>query len=334
MAILRKSTPIDRQYVERLLVATAPERVQEMLEIWDRYNPGFFIAVDGPGVLMQANKERVVFDQKTLAIYWLVGFAAWRVLECYSPAVLSALPVSGRPRIPCLLKLLLAITNPFGRPIADTLVRDAKLVDIEGRFQDLLYDVRNFVKADEITEGAWPSGIPLPGADRTALKDRQEQAAFDLACMSTAYAFCHELRHVMFAKDGDAPAQRPEEELACDRWAREFLTERTQDYAKAYAVRHDLVLGKRSMAAAVATLVLYETTERHGDAGTDDYPPLADRIDATVGKTALSSDSPFWVTYASVLLAILRRRGRSPAIQATDGPQLCARLLEAVRVTS
>jgi hypothetical protein len=101
--------------------------------------------------------------------------------------------------------------------------------------------------------------------------------------MSTAYAFCHELRHIMFAKDGlytnntnvnekEAKASRPEEELACDIWARDFLTSRIGVYAKQQNVEFDRVLAKRSIAAAIGIFVLYETTERIGDAGDEAYP--------------------------------------------------------------
>jgi hypothetical protein len=63
-------------------------------------------------------------------------------------------------------------------------------------------------------------------------------------------------------------------------------------------------------------------------------PPLADRLNATLRDTALDSSNNFWVVYACVLLAILRRRNRTPKITAPDAKQLCERLVEEIRQTS
>jgi hypothetical protein len=149
----------------------------------------------------------------------------------------------------------------------------------------------------------------------------------------------------MFAKDGmfthnkevnkdEAKASRPEEELACDIWARDFLLSRLGVYAVQENVEFKRVLAKRSIAAAIGIFVLYETTERHGDAGNEDYPPLADRIDATLRDTPLEPANNFWIAYACVLLAILRRRNKTPRLTALDAKQLCERLVEEIRQTS
>lgn len=71
-----------------------------------------------------------------------------------------------------------------------------------------------------------------------------------------------------------------------------------------------------------------------GGGGTESYPPLADRMDATLGNTPLPDLDPFWVLYGSVLVAILRRRNRSPMIRADTPKGLCERLVEEIRRTS
>jgi hypothetical protein len=180
----------------------------------------------------------------------------------------------------------------------------------------------------------YPPDVPPPGVVREDLKSTEHKAIFDLTCMSTAYAFCHELRHVMYAQDENAPTSRPDEEIACDAWAREFLTARLTRYAESSGYDYKDLLRKRSIAAAIGIFTLYESTERDGDGGTDEYPPLSDRMDATLRGTPLASDDPFWVVYAAVLVAILRRRGIKLDLACPNAKELCARLTEEVGRTS
>lgn len=326
--------PIDRQYVENLLRASVPERLDDMREIWRKYDPQFFIAQDDEGVRMSANAERVVFDHKTLCVYWMLSFAGWRALECYCPAVYGCLPAATLAHALNLDEQLVAASFPVGTTIADVLSNDPGLILVESQLNEDIYAARSMLRAKYKDVTAWPCGIPHIASNRESLANERETAIFDLACMSTAYAFCHEIRHVMYAKEKNAPPSRPEEELACDVWAREFLTAKLNEYAVVASVDYKTVLAKRSMAAAIGIFVLYESSERHGDAGTEAYPPIADRMEATLHNTPLLPTDYFWVLYASVLVAILRRRNKSPSIKAENAQKLCELLVEEIRQTS
>lgn len=170
------------------------------------------------------------------------------------------------------------------------------------------------------------------GADRNGMAP-QDQAAHDLTLMSTAFAFLHELRHVMFFRDG-APPARPEEELSCDVWARDFLVAKLGEYARTHGVPYERVLRKRSIASALGVLTLYETSDRWGDAGTKDYPPIADRMDAALLGTPLQPNDPFWMYYGAVLVAILRRRNHTFDAAGTSAMEYCQSLVEEIRLTS
>jgi Peptidase U49 len=132
---------------------------------------------------------------------------------------------------------------------------------------------------------------------------------------------------------GQRPARR-DEELACDAWAHAFLTANVAVYARDHGGDLDSVLSKRCIAAAISIFVLYETTERSGDAGTTDYPPLADRMNATLASTPLERNDKFWVDYACVLVAILRRRNLPLDVNAPNAKQLCEPLVERIRQKS
>jgi hypothetical protein len=333
MTLIRTEEPIPRERVEKLLTAAAPERLADLDDLWCQYDPRFHRAPDAAGITMQANRERVLFDNKTLSVYWLLAFTGWRTLNCYCPAVLASLAPSILARAFGVGDEVIAAHVPPTMTIADALEHDTEVAHVETYLDEKLYSARSILRSDVLDETFWPSDIPWPDVDRESLLGAEAKAAFDLAWMSTAYAFCHEIRHVIYAKEKNAPT-RPQEEAECDRYAREFLTARVSDYAAQTGTDHDKVLAKRSMAGAVSIFVLYETTARSSDAGDADYPPIADRMDITLRDTALPEDDNFWVFYASVLVAILRRRNRSPAIRAASPRQLCTLLVEEIRRTS
>lgn len=310
----RRAESIDRDIVEQLLSAAAPERKSELNALWQRYNPDFKIAEDGKNTHFNADAQRVQFDHKTLRLFWLLGFTGWKVLECYSPAVVCSVAAS--------------------QPLDAIIAKDQGLSAVETQFEDCLYVAKSMVLAANADEVAWPSGIPMPLADRTSLADKQDRATFDLVCLATAYAFFHELRHVMFLQDRNMPLSRPDEEIACDAWAREFLTAKIGVYVQSSGEPLDAVLRKRSIGLALGVFILHEITPRLGHAGTDEYPPIADRIDALLHNTRLAENDHFWIFSAAVLVAVLRRRSKSPSIACSNARSLCERLIAEIRNTS
>jgi hypothetical protein len=332
--LIQQEEAIPRELIEKLLVASAPERADDLAEIWREYDPRFCISRDSKGVQLSANSERVLFDHKTMCVYWLLAFAGWRALECYCPAVLCSLPPSNLAHAFGLDEQLIAAMLPAAMTVADVLKLDRGISKVEQRLDEHLYLAHSMLRANALHDSDWPADIPRPGADRDTLANNSERAVFDLACISTAYAFCHELRHVMYAKKRNAPTSRPDEEIACDAWAREFLTAKLGVYAEREGLDYRKVLAKRSMAAAVGIFVLYETSDRYGDGGTEKYPAIADRMDATLRETRLGESDNLWVLYAAVLIAILRRRNKMPAVQALSPKRLCELLVDEIRRTS
>jgi hypothetical protein len=136
MTQIRRSEPISQEYVETLLKGTAPERIEDLRTLWKKYDPKFFIAEDGAGAMMQANTERVIFDNKTLAVYWLLSFAGWRTLECYSPAIICSLPPKTLANLFNLDPQLAAAMFPPGITIADVLAHDSGLAEVEAGLSD------------------------------------------------------------------------------------------------------------------------------------------------------------------------------------------------------
>jgi hypothetical protein len=83
-----------------LMDGAVPERREEIASLW-RQDPADVIMVpDAKRVTLNANKDRIEFDAKTTDVFWLIGFAAWKAIECYMPpaTTIRCRPVGDRPR--------------------------------------------------------------------------------------------------------------------------------------------------------------------------------------------------------------------------------------------
>lgn len=269
-----------------LICGAAPERASEIAILWDRYRPDIHIVPDGAGVIMNANRHRIQFDFKTLDALWLIGFSGWRALETYAPHVL--------------------IATDNQQSIENIIRADGELGPFELDYKHRLRLAQDLIASDGTTAVMWPPDIPRPTADRDSLNGVEVQVAFDLTCMAVAYVFLHELRHVMFDRDGHRPAVPAEEELACDVWARGMLLDKLAVYASKHGHKYDELLNKRAIAMALASLILHMITPDHARWGNNDYPPVGERVAALVKDVPLRSSAAFWVFTASVLIGVAR----------------------------
>lgn len=138
--------------------------------------------------------------------------------------------------------------------------------------------------------------------------------------MAVAFALFHEFRHVMLDRDDLRHKDAREEELACDAWAREFLTAKVADYAKGHGHEYHEVLAKRSMGLALAALILHEITPLWDHGGNQQYFSVAARLQAILENTPLPANNHFWVFAASLLIGIFRQK----AISLDDVPAMSA----------
>lgn len=289
---MSETSPDPVEAVLSLLSGAVPERKAEVECLWEKYAPGIMVSKSARGIVkLDATGERIAFAPKTIDLFWLIGFSGWRAIECYSPHVV------------CSSKMNLNLEDLFRT--------DYCLPRIERDYKERRAAVHALVAADDGTNIHWPPDLPRPTADRNALDCPQYKSAYDLTLLAFAFALFHEFRHVMLDVDDGRPTDRREEEMACDVWAREFMTAHVADYAKQHGHSYADVLRKRSMGLALAALVLHDITPEWGHGGSRQYPPLVDRLEAILGNTALSPDDPFWVFTASLLLGVFRQKGES-----------------------
>lgn len=303
--------PSDRTIILHLLRGAVPERGDEISALWSQYGHAVEVAASTTGVTMNADATRIRFDTKTIDFFWLLGFSAWRAIEVYSPA--------------------LVLATVTGMPLDQALSVDAERGQYEFDYKQRIASARSLVAAEQTANITWPTDVPDPTPDRESLGDNQHKAAFDLVAFALAFALLHEFQHVMFCADNSAPSTLPEEEIACDTYARDFMTSGLAAYAKKHGHDHAEVLQKRAMGVALAAVIIHAMTPTHAHWGNRQYPPIAERLTAMIAGYSLPADSSFWLFTACLLIALMRQENRPLDIAANSNKEMVEILLDRLR---
>lgn len=246
---------------------------------------------DAHHITLKASKDRITFDAKTMDVFWLIGFSGWRAIECYSPHVITS--------------------AALGSTVERIIEEDEGLAEIELAYKERRAAAQSLIDATDPATAPWPPDLPRPNSSRDASGDPQYKAAFDLTCLAVAFTLFHEFRHVMLDRDKQRPSDLREEELACDVWARDFMTAKLAAYAREHGHDYHEVLRKRSMGFALAALILHEITPFWDHGGNHAYFSVATRLQTILDNTPLPDNDHFWVFAASLLIGLFRQKGRS-----------------------
>ncbi|WP_186207459.1 phage exclusion protein Lit family protein [Burkholderia gladioli] len=303
--------PSDRTIVLHLLRGAVPERADEISALWRQYGHAVEIAPNTKGITMNANATRIKFDTKTIDFVWLLGFSAWRAIEVYSPALVTTLLT--------------------GMPLDQALNIDAERGQFEFDYKQRIASAQSLITAERIADITWPADVPQPTADRGGLGDSQKKVAFDLVGLALAFAFLHEFRHVMYCADNSAPSTLPEEEIACDVWARDFMMSGLAAYAKEHGHNYDQVQQKRALGIAFAAVIIHAMTPAHAHWGNRQYPPIVERLTAMISGYSLPADSSFWLVTACLLIALMRQENRPLDFVANSNQETVEMLLDRLR---
>lgn len=303
--------PSDRAIILHLLRGAVPERADEICALWSQYGHAVEVAPSTKGVTMNADATRIQFDTKTIDVFWLLGFSAWRAIEVYSPALVLA-----------------TIT---GMPLDQALNADAERGPFELDYKQRIASAQSVIAADQTADIPWPEDIPEPTSDRESLGEVQHMAAFDLVAFALAFSLLHEFRHVMYCADNSAPSTLPEEEIACDTYARDFMTSGLAAYAKKHGHNFAEVQQKRAMGIALAAVIIHAMTPTHAHLGNRQYPPIAERLTAMIGGYGLPAGSSFWLFTACLLIALMRQENRPLDIVANSNQEMVEILLDRLR---
>lgn len=302
--------PIDnaKQAWVKLMIGVTPEREQEVYKLWKTYDPTVRLENDIPGIRLAATSNNLFFNPKTMDVFWLVGFSAWRAIECYSPALILA--------------------TKTNQSIDQLLLQDNDIPQIERLYKERLSAAQKLIGEETTDESFWPPDIPTPSTEMDSIQTSSDKASFDLTCMSVAFMLFHEFKHVMFGQDGNRPTDLREEELQCDVWARDFMTSKLNQYTKDAKEDFEAVLRKRSMGMALAAFTIHEITPSGSRQGCNSYFPVAERLKAITLNTKLSDTDHFWNWLAALLIGIYRRDQRPLNYTEPTPKRLAERLIE------
>jgi hypothetical protein len=297
--------------VLNLLRGAVPERADEISALWKQFAPAVEVAASAAGTTMNANRHRISFDTKTIDLFWLIGFSAWRSIEVYSPA------------------LVISISSDL--TIDQALTLDEKLATFEREYKERMQAAASLISATSTSAINWPPDVPRPQTDRDGFSNPQDKVAFDLTALALAFAVLHEFNHVRLLTERSQPDTLPEEELACDIWARDFMTANLARYAQAHGHSYGEVSQKRAMALALAAVTIHAMTPTAAQWGNSQYPPLSDRIQAIVAGFNLAPDSWFWLFAACLLVGVMRQEHRSLDIAGQTPRALFEALIDRLR---
>lgn len=299
--------PSPKEIVIATMEAAAPERHDEIYALWKKYDPEVIVVQDAKRITLDATKDQITFDAKTMDVFWLIGFSGWRAIECYSPHVIAS--------------------AASDHTVETIIQRDKELAGLERAYRERRAAAQTLIDAADPKTAPWPPDLPRPNASRDALDDSQYKAAFDLTCLAVAFTLFHEFRHVMLDRDGERPQDLREEELACDVWARQFMTAKLAAYARDHGHDYHEVLRKRSMGIALAALILHEITPVWDHGGNAAYFSVATRLQTILDNTALPDNDHFWVLAASLLIGIFRQKGQAITASSMQARPLARHLL-------
>ncbi|MBE7527716.1 MAG: hypothetical protein HS120_09530 [Burkholderiales bacterium] len=271
--------------IKNVISASAPERSGEILQMWEKYNPQPNLVGDRSGFTLEAGSfGLLVFNHKTMCKIWLLGFAAQHSFNLYQPH----------------LFLAQIIKYPFS---LEHLADDVDANQINGKITAIYNLINELVATDSIENINWPAGVPKPDDGKPS--DVFGSVVFDLLCMASAYCFLHELRHIQYRESGETLSP-VEEEFACDKYARDFLLEKIDVYAKSSGYDLALLKNKRGMAIALASILLLVITPESHWSGSSSHPSVVERILELAKNISIGDNDYLWFYLSSLLLSEIK----------------------------
>jgi hypothetical protein len=264
--------------IKRLILNSAPEKEAELDKLWETYSFNFFEAKDKPGYTLEAGPWGIILsNERSRLRMWLLGFAAQAAFMGYGQLLVASLL------------------------FRECSLSDVQLVETES-YDTLIRACCELGAVESLSHFHWPSGIPDP--NRRQPTDISNAFAYKVNGIAFAYSFLHEIQHVRFRQESNAPPTLHEEELECDRFARDFLLKDVQAYASKSGDALGTVKNFRATGIGVAFFFLLELSDCWAESTS--HPSLRNRLTALADSLTLPDDDMFWIHLSSLLLAQLR----------------------------
>jgi hypothetical protein len=174
----------------------------------------------------------------------------------------------------------------------------------ENKYKELIEAVYELANMSDPTTFSWPNTVPNPKDRRPT--DIEGGAVFDLICMAGAYVFLHEIRHIMFCEDKNAPDDPRKEELECDLFARSMMLDKLDIYSKQSGCDSTILKSKRAMGISLALFFMLVVTPPEYWSGTESHPSIAIRIESMIGDLQIPDNDIFWQYAVPLFLSHLK----------------------------
>lgn len=304
---------MSREAVERVVFASAPEQEALLRDLWAEHQHHFSLVDDRAGITLDAGAFGIVrFTHRTMLQFWLLSFASWKALKAFSAALLLTRMGTGR--------INFSAAEWAGAP---------GQAEAEEEYARAIGDVRRLAAIARVEDFTWPDGVPRPQPE-LHFGSVIEEAAFQICAIATGFAFLHEAHHVTLTSGSTASLNPADEELECDRFARETLLSCLDRYSAHTGYDLGAVLEKRALGAALNAYFVLVLTPMERWAGSTSHPAVACRFRQLCDALeAVPSDAQFWLFLTSMLVAHLNLEKRlPPVVEADHFKSLCYALFE------
>lgn len=302
----------DYDPIKSLWEGVIPERVPEVANLLDQHKVQFRALEDQHGFVLHAGAYGAIqYTTRSLRQLWLFGYGGMLSLHCYSSFV----------------TLLRHLGQEFRISEIDSIHGQEEAWQILSRLMGAIEELKEAYGEADFN---WPETIPDPMNGKPA--DNERALVFDLTCVAATYITLHELKHVIFWSEGNAPADPWQEESACDAFAQEMILGRIETYCEQSGFPEEQVKTKRAMGIALALMYLLFVTPRQRVLGSETHPPLYARWHGVISDIDLEEDGYFWLYFSSMAISMLRFKGVEvppiPFVSCQDLSYQLVRLLE------
>ncbi len=236
--------------LKALFLGVVPERQSELEKIWNEYQFVFHLMADETQPEVEAGMfTQVRYNHTMLRAVWVSAFAAWEGYVAVHKALMDG----------------------------------TGLVELE-RFKKVLECVQQIAVASDpfSVDLLW---IPEPGRYVNELELR---VPAELATFATAWIMLHEVQHLKHQQDGtsstwEGSESQHAEELSCDSFAADFMTNKALEYATQNNVKLERVLLKRKTGIYFAMFALSVLAIGRWSASSS-HPSVQTRLDNIIGR--------------------------------------------------
>ena len=295
----------------KMVTLAVPERSDELRDLWEKYDPVFNLASDTGSFRLEGGPFRLVLmTPRSMWITWLLTQEAWAALTCYGTTLCVFRKVSRETR------------NCFGA----LLQTPSDQEEAENELDRYVQGVEKLREGIDLSQFRWPSENAVPSPSRPS--DPIGAAVYDLACLTVAAMFLHEVHHVIELTDC-VDVEAHDSEYNSDSFAKEFMMSRVGEYSTQSEDSANKVASKRAISLGIFCFAIMRIMGHNKDS--ESHPAPSKRLRRMLDGCDLPPEDNFWIVMCALFLSQLRSAGTLPErVTATSLDDLAWELFDIV----